>query len=200
MASITKTAGQVLLEHTAITHPDTLVGAAVDVSTKLAATLILFHSSVEATANTNPGTFLVQVSGAESGNEDWATVAVFTASATTADTEALSGAESPGATVLEVASTAGFVAGDYLYIQNTTLADGEWNRLQEIATNVSLTVIDGITNAQSSSSIVWNDADIFVCQLDLTAVKRLRAIFQHEGATGANAHVKGLLVTGDSIG
>ena len=199
MATISKTADIAILAHTAITHPDTLVGSAQDVSTKLAATIVLFHCSVEATANTNSGVFLIQVSGSASGNEDWVTIVSFAATVSTADTEALTATEPVGETVLAVASTTGFVAGDYVYIQNTTLASGEWGRLQEIVTNTSLNLMDGLTNQQTNTSVAWNDADIFIAQVDLTAVTRIRVVFQHEGATGANVHVKGLMVTGDSI-
>lgn len=201
MATISKTAGTAILSHQAVTHPDTVVGSAQDVSSKLAATIICFHASVEATANSNPGSFYVQVSGSSSGDEDWATVAVFTAIISTADTEAMTATEPSSETVLAVASTTGFVAGDNLYIQDTgTLADSEWAKCQQIVTNTSIDLIDGLTNGKDSSDVIWNDADVFVCQLDLTSVYRVRVVFQHEGATGANVHVKALMVTGDSIG
>lgn len=200
-ATYSKTAGTAILAHQAVTHPDTVAGSAQDVSTALAATIIMFHALVEATANTNAGSFLVQVSGSDSGNEDWATVAQFTANSTTADTEAMTATEPAGETVLAVASTTGFVAGDLLYIQDAgTVADGEWARCQEIVTNTSINLIDGLTNAKDSSDVIWNDANVFVAQLDLIAVTRVRVVFQHEGATGANVHVKALMITGDSIG
>lgn len=201
MATITKTAAISLLSHQAITHPDTVKGNSTDVSTKLAATVACYHASVEATANTNPGSFYIQVSGTDSGDEDWFSVAAFTAQATTADTENMTASEPQGETVLAVASTTGFVAGDLLYIQDTgTLADSEWGRCKEIVANTSIDLIDGLTNAKDSSDVIWNDAEIFVAQIDLTAIKRLRVVFQHEGATGANVHVKALMITGDSIG
>lgn len=201
MASITKTQGTEILTHQAITHPATVVGAAQDVSTKLGATIAMFHSSVEAVANTNAGSFLVQVSASGSGNEDWVTVGKFTASSTTADTEALTAIEAIGSTVLECVSTTGFAAEDFVYIQDiTTLANSEWGRLKTLVTNVSLNLIDGLTNAKAVSDVVWNDADIFIMQLSLTAIGRLRVVFQHEGTTGANCHVKALMVTGDTIG
>lgn len=202
MATFTpsKTAGTTILNHQAVTHPDTVKGSAQDVSTKLAATIICFHASVEVQANTNPGTFLIQVSGSASGDEDWATAAQFTAMVSTADTEAMTATEPQGETVLAVASTSGFVAGDGLYIQDTgTLADSEWARCQEFVTNTSINLIDGLTNQKDSADVIWNDAEIFVCTLDLTAVTRLRVVFQHEGATGANVHIKAMMVTGDSI-
>jgi hypothetical protein len=201
MANITKTAGIAVLAHTAVTHPDTVKGSAQDVSTKLAATILMFHSSVEVTANTNPGRFLVQMSGAASGDEDWATVAQFDATISTADTEAMTATEPIGETVLAVASTTGFLAHDLLYIQDTgTLADSEWARCQEIVTNTSINLLDGLTTQKDSADVIWNDADVFVCQVDLTSITRLRVVFQHEGAVGANCHVRALMVTGDSIG
>jgi hypothetical protein len=175
-------------------------GAAQDVSTKISATILCFHASVQAVENTNPGKFLVQVSGSSSGDEDWATIAEFTAQVSTADTEALTATEPAAETVLAVASTTGFVAGDWVYIQDAgVLADSEWGRLQEVVTDTSLNLIDGLTNGKDASDFVWNDAEIFIAQLDLSAVGRLRVVFQHEGAAGANAHVKALMVTADSI-
>lgn len=201
MAIPSKTQGIAILAHQAVTHPGSVVGSAQDVTTKIAATIILFHAMVEAVANTNPGTFYVQVSGLASGNEDWATVAQFTAKDTTPDTEALTATEASGVKVLAVASTTGFVAGDIVYIQDAgNLADSEWGQLEQIVTDTSLDLLDGLTTGKDSSDVAWNDADIFVIQLDLMAVGRVRVLFQHEGGTGANVHIKGLMVTADSFG
>ena len=201
MATITKTAGATVLTHQAITHPDTVKRTAQDVSTKLGATIVCFHALIEATANTNPGSFLVQISASASGDEDWVTVAEFLANNTTVDTEAMTATEPIGETVLAVVATADFVATDLLYIQDTgTLADSEWARCQEIVANTSINLIDGLTTQKDSADVIWNDANVWAAQLDLTAVTRLRVVFQHEGTTGANVHVKALMVTGDSIG
>lgn len=201
MADLTKTQGTTVLSHQAITHPDTAKGSAQDVSSKFAATIVCFHASVEATANTNAGLFLIQVSASSSGDEDWATVAQFQATISTADTENMTATEPVSETVLAVSSTTGFVAGDLLYIQDTgVVADGEWARCQEIVPNTSINLIDGLTNQKDNADVIWNDADVFVSQLDLTAVGRVRVVFQHEGTTGANCHVKALMITGDSIG
>ena len=199
MATISKSYA-VALAHQAVTHPATVVGSALDVSTKLAMTLALFHASVEAAANTNPGKFLVQVSGAASGNEDWATIAEFDATISTADTEAMTATEPIGETALAVAATAGFAANDILYIQDAgVVADGEWGRCREIVTDTTIDLVDGLTNAKDSSDVIWNDADIWTCQLDLTAVGRVRVVFQSEGAAGANCHIKADAIYGDSI-
>lgn len=200
MATITKTEDIVALTHQAITHPDTVKGSEIDVDGKLAILITMFHASVEATANTNSGSFMVQVSAASTGSEDWATIAQFQATVSTADTEAMTATEPVGETVLAVASTASFAAGDKLYIQNSTVGSGEWGLCQEIVTNTSINLVDGLTNEQTATSVIWNDADVFVCQLDVAPYERVRVIFQHEGATGANVHVKAIASTADSMG
>ena len=201
MAKITKTQGTGILAHSLVTHPASVIGDAQAVTTKLSATITLFHASIEATANTNPGRFFVQISPSSSGDEDWATVAEFTATTTAAVTEAFTATEPAAETVLAVASTAGFAALDGLYVVDAgTLADSEWGKCKEIVTNTSIDLVDGLTTGKDSSDAVWNQAEVFVCQLDLTSVGRLRVIFLHEGAAGADCHVKGMMATGDSIG
>lgn len=195
-----KTDSVEVLAHQAATHPVTIVGSAINTSTKRGATIFLLHGYVEAAADTNPGKFLVQIrpdDGAGSVNEHWITVVELPAKGTTPDTEALTGTESAGDTVLECASTTGFAVEDELYIQNGTLANSEWAKLRSLVANTSLTVMEGITNAQTSST-VWNDASKFIVSLDLNAVESFRVVWMHEGATGANGHVKALAITYDS--
>lgn len=196
--TIVKTEDIELLTHQAVTHPATVVGSAQDVSEVLSATLLLFHASVEASANTNPGKFLVQVSGASEGNEDWITVYEFQATISTADTEAMTATEPAGETALAVAATAGFIANDILYIQDAgVVIDGEWGRCREIVTDTTIDLVDGLNKGKDSSDVIWNDADLFVCAIDVSAIGRLRIVFQHEGAAGVNCHVKGLMITGN---
>lgn len=200
-ATVTKTADVSVLTHQAVTHPATVVGSAISVTDDLSLTIVMFHASVEAVANTNPGTFYVQISASAAGDEDWVTVAKFTATVSTADTEAMTATEPIGETVLACASTTGFVAGDTLYIQDTTtLADSEWNFCKRIVTDVSIDLFSGLTVAKDSADVIWNDANIFTCILDLTSITRVRVVFSHEGATGANVHIKAIAVRGDSIG
>lgn len=190
-----------ILTHQAVTHPATVKGDAQDVSAVLKATIILFHASVEAVANTNPGKFLIQISGSAQGNEDWATIFEFDATISTADTEAMTATEPADETALAVAATAGFVANDILYIQDASVViDGEWGRCREIVTDTTIDLVDGLAKAKDSSDVLWNDADIFTCALDLEAVARTRVVFQHEGAAGVNCHIKGLMMTGDHSG
>lgn len=164
-------------------------------------TITLLHAYVEATADTNPGKFLVQVrpdAGDGTVNEHWATVQEFTVKGTTPDTEAMTATEPAGETVLACASTTGFAVEDLLYIQHTTLASSEWAKLRTFAANVSITLIDGLTTQQDNTSVIWNDASVFVCGLNLNANEAFRVVWTHEGATGANGHIKAIAVTHDS--
>lgn len=200
MATITKTQGIDILTHQAVTHPATAKGSVQDVATKLAAKLTLFHASVEAVANTNPGRFLVLTSASSSGDEDWEIACEFDATISTADTEAMTATEVAGETALAVVSTANFAARDKLYIQDVgTLVNSEWGMCEAITGTPSIDLVFGLTTGKDASDVIWNDADTFTCVLDLTAIGRLRVIFSHEGTAGANCHVKGLMVTGDSI-
>ncbi len=202
MATITKTQGVEILTHQVVTHPASVFGGAQDVSSKLGATLLMYAGFVEASANTNPGSFIVQVSAASSGNEDWVDIAKFTIieTGTPAD-EALTATEASGETVLAVTATAGFAALDDIYILDAgVLAASEWAKIEQIVTNTSVDITDGLTTGKDSSDTIFGSAERFSIYLDLTAIGRLRVIFTHEGAAGANMHVKALMVTGDSIG
>ena len=198
----TKTDSVEVLAHQAATHPTTLVGSAIDCRTKRRAVIFLYHGYVEATADTNPGKFLVQVrpdAGDGTVLEHWITVVELAVKGTTPDTEAMTATEPAAETVLAVASTTGFAVEDELYIQDTTtLADSEWAKCRTFATNTSITLVDGLTTQKDSADVIWNDASKFIVPLDLDAVESFRVVWIHEGATGANGHVKALAITYDS--
>ena len=204
MATITpnKTDSVAVLAHQAATHPITIVGSAIDCRTKRAATIFLYHAYVEATADTNPGKFKVQIrpdAGDGSVLEHWITVVELPAKGTTPDTEAMTATEAAGETVMAVADTTGFVAEDLLYLQDTTtLGDSEWNECQEVVTNTSINLVDGLTTQKDNADVIWNDASKFVVDLDLNGVESFRVVWMHEDATGANGHVKALAITYDS--
>lgn len=198
----TKTDSVEALAHQAATHPTTIVGSAINCRTKRGATIFLYHGYVEAAADTNPGKFLVQVrpdAGEGSTTEHWVTIAEIMARGTTPDTEAMTATEPIGETVLAVSSTTGFAVGDELYIQDTgTLADSEWATCKTFVTNTSVNLIDGLTVQKDSADVIWNDATKAVVQLDLNGIESFRVVWTHEGASGANSHVKALAITYDS--
>lgn len=201
-ATPNKTDSVDVLTHQSVVHPTTIVGSAQDCRTKRAVVICLYHGYVEATADTNPGKFKVQVrpdAGDGSVNEHWQTVAEFTVKGTNPDTEAMTATEPAGETVLAVASTTGFVADDLLYIQDAnTLADSEWAECRKIVSNTSIDLVDGLTTQKDSADVIWNDASRFICALDLNGIESYRVVWSHEGATGANGHVKAVASYYDS--
>jgi hypothetical protein len=198
MSRINKTSLVEALAHQAATHPTTIVGSAIDVSLARRATVFLYHGYVEATADTNSGSFYIQMrpEAADSTvTEHWLTHTTKTCGTTTPDTEACAATEPVAETVMAVASTTGFAVGDKLYIQNATLAHSEWGLLRKFTADTSITLTDGLTNAQTqTTSIIWNDANVWIVEIDVTAASALRVVFHHEGATGANGHVKAFVV------
>ena len=199
MAAPTKTPA-VLLTHQAVTHPATIKGGAVNVSTFFACDIAMYHAMVEAISNANPAEWLIQYSLETSGDDTWFTRATFTVNTGTPATELLSGTEAIGQTVLEVASTTGFVQGAQVYVQDASVpGDGQWGLLDSVVTNTSLTLIDGLKVAKDSSDIVWDNANILNFHDDILSVMRLRILFRTQGAAAVNSHVMALLVTADTI-
>lgn len=204
MSTITpnKTDSVEVLAHQAATHPTTIVGSAISCLTKRSVLIFLYHAYVEATADTNYGSFKVQVrpdAGDGSATEHWSTVFTGPSKGTTPDTEAMTATEPIGETTLAVASTAGFAVDDLLYIQDTgTLADSEWAECKTFASNTNIQLIDGLTAQKDSADVIWNDATRYVVPLDLNAGESFRVVWSHEGATGANGHIKALAITYDS--
>jgi hypothetical protein len=194
--ALEKSTSVIALAHQAATHPTTIVGSAVDVTRARRATLFLYHGYVEATADTNSGSFLVQMRPEVYGsavNENWLTHTTKTAGTTTPDTEAFAATEPAGETVIAVASTTGIAVSDKIYIQDTTLANSEWGLVRKFAADTSITLVDGLTREHAiTTSVVWNDANVWIVELDTTATAALRVVWAHEGATGANGHVKAL--------
>lgn len=195
MGQIKKAKLVTVLTHQAATHPTTIVGDPIDCTLASRAIIYLYHGYVEATADTNSGSFLIQLrpeAASSSVKENWLTHTTKTCGTTTPDTEAMTATEPAGETVLACASTTGFAVGDKLYIQNATLATSEWALLRKFTADTSITLVDGLTRAQASGSVIWNDSNLWVVELDVTAVDAFRVVFHHEGATGANGHIKAL--------
>ena len=201
MANPSLTQGIEIIPHQEVTNPDTVIGTVIDVQTKFSGTLYLLHAPVQATANTNPGSFLIQLSPLGTGVEHWTTLQTLPTKAGTPADELLDAAEPAAEKVIAVTLTAGFVAGDIVYLEDkVTLANSEWHRLQEIVTDVSINLIDGLTNAKAIGDEAFGQAEMFIVQVDLLSAGRLRVVFQHEGAVAADSHIYGTITTTDSIG
>jgi len=202
MAIPSKTVGTSVIAHQSVTHPGTVVGSAQDVSTAIAVRFFLDHALVEVEVNTDPASWLIEGSAAESGNEEWYTLQeILLTEAGTPATEVLTATEPSGETVLAVASTVDFAELDIIYIQDAgTLADSEWSRVQEVVSNTSIDILDGLTTGKDSSDTVWGQAERNVVPLNVETITRVRIVFMHEGPAGANAHIRATMTVEDSFG
>jgi hypothetical protein len=142
--------------------------------------------------------FRIEASAKSSGDGYWWPLATFRTAIALAESEAVSGTVSAGTNVITVASTTNLVAGDIIFIDNGTIGNSEWGRIKSVSAGVSVTIEDNLVNAQTGATI-YDQAEMFVAQLDLTAVGRLRVVADGSG-TGQAVAVEALMVTGDSIG
>lgn len=163
-------------------------GATVDVSGYYQATLHIAYALSSETAHTG-SMIKVQGSSATSGDEDWHTIWEFSTKTGTANTEALSGSETGGATVIEVASTTGLYDDDetrWIFIEDNTVANSEICLLVSHVANTSVTFQDGITNAHDTSDALFDIADSLIVVIPDTT-NRVRVIydntFDSDGAT-----------------
>jgi hypothetical protein len=198
MATITKSY-TTLLALQSLASNSVVASAAQDVSTKLAATVFLHFGRRAAAALTEGVEFRVEGSSKASGNGHWFPLAAFKTALATSEAEAVTGTVSAGTNVVTVASTTNLVAGDIVYIDNTTIGNSEWGRIKSVNANVSITLEDNLVNAQTGAT-VYDQAEIFPgVQIDLTAVGRIRVVADGRN-TGQAVAVEVLMVTGDSIG
>src|SRR3990172_2152718 len=167
-----------------------LEGATTDISTAYDIILHIDMALSSATAQTNGAKVEVQISSATSGDEDWSTFASFIGPTGTANSEAVSGTEAAGSTVIECASTLGLYDDDetrFIFFLNGTVANSELGLLVSHVANTSVTVQDGITNAQTSSTM-YDIAKRYVVQLPFSA-NRVRVIYDNtRDATGSTVH------------
>lgn len=191
-----------LLNHQLLTHVASgvsIVGSDQSVVGNIRGTVYVYHANVEIIAQVNGARYKLQGTWNPTGNEDWVTLVEFVSDTTANVTEPLDAAESIGDTVLEVTATAGFVAGDSVYIDDVTaVADGEWNEIASLVANTSFTLVDGLTNAKAIDDDIYG-AEKFVANVDLSGINRIRMIVQLEGATGSNVHLKSRMVIATDI-
>ena len=204
MATISKTQGASLVSLQTLASAAVVLGAATDVSTKLAATVFIHVGRTVTTALTNG--VKCRIEGSAKGSLDgyWFSLAEFiTAVAASTTTANLTAGTTAGDTVLPMTATAGIVIGDKVYIREAGAeVDSEFGRVKLVTANTSVTIEDGtLFNHTITTSRVWSQAEFFVAQLDLTAIGRLRVVFDAAYAlSGQTVVVEAFMVTGDSIG
>lgn len=204
MAAIAKTQGTSLVSLQTLASAAVVLGAAQDVSTKLAATVFIHIGRTIATALTNGVKARIEASAKGSLDGYWFTLAEFITALTVSSTTAtLTTGTNAGDTVMPMTATAGIVIGDKVYIREAGAeTNSEFGRVKLVTANTSITLEDGALFAHTvTTTKIWSQAEFFSVQLDLTAVGRLRVVFDAAYAlSGQTVAVEAFMVTGDSIG
>lgn len=193
MANPTVTEGITIIAHQLVTHPNSVFDAPeIDVTNIKELTITLYHAPIQNQIQTNPGEFHIQFTPYASGDEGWATLFPFVVSNGTPVTEALTATETAPEKSIAVASTTGFVAKDEVYIKDgTVLGDSEWATIDRIVANTSIELAYGLTTSKDSGDAFWSQAEKFIYTVNCAAKARIKVVFLHEGATGADVHIKG---------
>lgn len=117
----------------------------------------------------------------------WTVLAEFQAAiGASVASQAVSGTEAAGQTVVTLAAGTNFAASDYVFFHNTTLGNSEWSRVVSVS-SADLTLEEGIVNAQTGATC-RDQAEQYQALLDLTAIQSLRAVIDGAGSGQAVIH------------
>lgn len=178
------------LAHQHVTHANSVYGSSLTPTAgALFARIHIHHGWIEGGTNTNPPSFYIQTNLGTT-NENWVTEQQFTMTTVDPVTEAMTATEASGETVLACASTTGFVADAYIYIQDiNTVANSEWHQVDIIVSNTSVNITEGLVTGKDNADFLFTEAQNIPYRLDLGGVVRWRVIYKHEGSASMNSAI-----------
>lgn len=176
MATFTKSVAAPLLTLQSVAASSVAISSAFDLSTKMGGMVQVRFGRRAATAAGAGANIRIEVSRATSGDNTWFPLAVFTSAFAAVEGEAISVSSASGQKVVSVASTTNLVAGDIIFIDNTTIGNSEWGRIKSISANASVTLEDDLVNTQGTSSTLYDAAEIYSPVSIPEAVMRIRAV------------------------
>lgn len=162
----------------------------------LVATVAIDFAPTTSTAPARGTRLIIEGSDLASGDSGWRTLDDIVTGTTASSDEAVAGTEAIGDTTIEVSSTTGYGARtENIFFKNSTLGNSEWAKLVSIVSNTSITILDGLTNAQTGSTI-WDQAERHVRLFDATGIRRIRlTVDQNYQATGPTVAVRASVTT-----
>ncbi len=203
-STLNKTADITLLALQQVAAAGVVVGAWQDVATKVGPARVNIHFGRRATgANTGQVRFRLEVSSKASGEgHSFPLYETSTVEAATAcESEAATSTNASGQKVIGMASTTNLVAGDIVYIENTTVGNSEWGRIASVSLNTSITLEDNLSNAQSAgAATIFDRAEFISFEVDIAAATRIRLVA--DGASGPTTQgwaVQAEMITVDSV-
>ena len=198
MATFSKTQGTSVLSLQSVAANGVVISSAIDVSTKIAASIFIHFGRRAATASTAGARLRIEASSKSSADGHWYPLAMFETNFAAVEAEAVSGTVNAGTNIITVASTSNLAANDIIFIDNGTIANSEWGRIKSVVTNTSVTIEDNLVNAQTSATL-YDGAEMYVANLRLESVGRIRVVVDGSSFTQAFA-VEAHIITTDAIG
>lgn len=180
--ALTKVTTTVLKALTLVASNSVDVGAAVGVSTYYAADVRIRLGRGTGSAFTTAPTFRLEGSAkAVPTADDWTVLAQFQAAVGAAiASQAVSGTEAIGQTVITLAAGTNFGVGDYVFFHNGTLGNSEWSRVIAVS-GADITLEEAIVNAQTGAT-ARDQAEQYHALLDLTSIQQLRLVSDGSGS------------------
>lgn len=167
-------------------------GSAVDVSTYYGADVRIRMGRGTGTAFTTSPIARLQATYKTSPTaNDWVTVAEFQpAVGASIGSQAVSGTEAIGQTVITLAAGTNFAAGDYVFFHNGTIGNSEWSRVLSVS-GADITVEEAIVFAQTGATC-RDQAEEYHLLLDLTSIQKIRLVIDSYGSGQASIWESGL--------
>ncbi len=197
-STLTKTDAISVLSLQSLASNSVLISSVQDVSTKFQATVLIHFGRRSNTALTAGVIFRIEGSSRASGDGYWGQLAAVQTRVAAVTSRAVNGTCASGQKVVPMTATTGQALADYVYIDNTTIANSEWGKVVVVTTNTSVTLEDNLLNAQTGST-EFPSAEVYALTVDVTAIKRLRVVVDACN-TGQAVAVEVEMVTADSIG
>jgi len=136
----------------------------------------IFHAP-DGTGTPTKGTLYAwEGSLAATGDDAWVRIAEFVTGLTASTKFDQDGTEAIGATVIEESATTGLTSGEWVFFKDATLANSEWRYVQDVITNTSFTISDGLTTAHDNTTDIYTKAEVFRAVMNVRGYKRLRCI------------------------
>lgn len=199
VSNLAKTVGTTLLARQAVSSGSIVVGNSIDVSALFAARVVINCLRTSTTALTNQLRFVLEGSAATAGDEQWFTIyELLTSTLKNAGvTSTVDAFYASGGAVIGVVSSAGFVAGDLIFVND---ANAELMQLKSVATQV-LTPYNLTARSHNTGANVFSGCERLNWTEDLRTVKRVRLIVDGltQGVSGTSITVEAFLITLDSV-
>lgn len=94
--------------------------------------------------------------------------------------QAVSGTEAAGQTVVTLAAGTNFAAGDYVFFHNTTIGDSEWSQVNSVS-GADLTLEEAIVAAQTGATC-RDQAEQYHAIIDVSMLQKIRLVVDGAGS------------------